>query len=175
MALSKKAQGDHQCVLLQKLMDHRVSVSITGILLINSLSEKHGLCPISSLILALSHKSGALCLYEPLPVSDALGDDYFEIFDVFLVETFFFYSKLITLYGPTAAKKTVAPKKAIFRSLSGENNSTKKKKKKKKLSLLSLDARKSQAFWKAIASYFTTLSNVPAICRTLTPVCSTLK
>ena len=27
-------------------------------------------------ILPLSHKSGALCLYEPLPVSDALGDDF---------------------------------------------------------------------------------------------------
>ena len=42
------------------------------------------------LLLPLSHKSGALCLYEPLPVSDALGDEVFEIFDVFLVETFFF-------------------------------------------------------------------------------------
>ena len=41
-------------------------------------------------VLPLSHKSEALCLYEPLPVSDALGDDFFEIFDVFLVETFFF-------------------------------------------------------------------------------------
>ena len=39
--------------------------------------------------LPLSHKSGAL--YEPLPVSDAPGDDFFEIFDVFLVETFFFF------------------------------------------------------------------------------------
>ena len=34
-------------------------------------------------VLPLSHKSGVLCLYEPLPVSDALGDDFFEIFDVF--------------------------------------------------------------------------------------------
>ena len=42
-------------------------------------------------ILPLSHKSGALCLYEPLPVSDALGNDFFEIVDVFLVETFFFF------------------------------------------------------------------------------------
>ena len=81
------------------------------------------------IILPLSHKSGALCLYEPLPVSDALGDDFFEIFDGFLVETFFsFFSKLITLHGPTAAKKIVAPQKAIFCSLSGENNSTKKTK-----------------------------------------------
>ena len=47
--------------------------------------------------------------------------------DVFLVETFFFLSKLITLHGPTAAKKTIAPKKAIVCSLSGENNSTKNK------------------------------------------------
>ena len=45
--------------------------------------------PLDVLLLPLSHKSGALCLYEPLPVSDALGDDFFEIFDVFLVETFF--------------------------------------------------------------------------------------
>ena len=78
-------------------------------------------------VLPLSHKSGALCLYEPLPVSDALGDDFFEIFDVFLGDFFFFFSKLITLHGPTAAKKTVAPIKAIFCSLSGENNSTKNK------------------------------------------------
>ena len=83
-----------------------------------------------SILLSLSHKSGALCLYEPLPVSDALGDDFFEIFDVFLVENFLFFSKLITLHGPTAAKKTVAPKKNIFWSLFGENKSTKKKKKK---------------------------------------------
>ena len=52
-------------------------------------------------------------------MSDALGDDVFEIFDVFLVETFFlFFSKLITLHGPTAAKKAVAPQKVIFCSLS---------------------------------------------------------
>ena len=76
----------------------------------------------------LSHKSEALCSYEPLPVSDALGNDFFQIFDVFLVKTFvLFFSKLITLHGPTAAKKTVAPEKAIFCSLSGENNSTKNK------------------------------------------------
>ena len=41
-------------------------------------------------VLPLSHKSGALCLYELLPVSDALGDDFFEISDVFLVDHFFF-------------------------------------------------------------------------------------
>ena len=52
MALTKKAQaqGDHPCVLLQKLMHHRVSVLITEILLLNSLSKKQGQCPISSLI-----------------------------------------------------------------------------------------------------------------------------
>ena len=52
MALSKKVQahGDPPSVLLQKLMDHRVSVSITGLLLLSSLFERHGLCPISSLI-----------------------------------------------------------------------------------------------------------------------------
>ena len=78
-------------------------------------------------VLPLSHKSGALCLYEPLLVSDALGDDFFEISDVFLVDHFFFLS---SLHGPTATKKTVAPKKAIFCSLSGENSSTKTKTKK---------------------------------------------
>ena len=82
-------------------------------------------CKNSINILPLSHKSGALCLYEPLPVSDALGDDFFEIFDVFLVETFFFFFSNL-LHGPKAAKKTVTPQKAIFCSLSGENNSTKK-------------------------------------------------
>ena len=87
---------------------------------------KKGMLYILKLLLPLSHKSGALCSYESLPVSDALGDDFFEIFDVFLVETFCFFSKLITLHGPTAVKKTVAPKKTIFCSLSGENNSTKK-------------------------------------------------
>ena len=38
---------------------------------------------VNIIVLTLSHKSGALCLYEPLPVSDALGVDFFEIFDVF--------------------------------------------------------------------------------------------
>ena len=60
-------------------------------------------------------------------MSDALGDDFFEIFDVFLVKLFFFFSKLITLHERTAAKKTVAPQKATFCSLSEENNSTNKK------------------------------------------------
>ena len=55
-------------------------------------------------------------------MSDDLGDDFLEIFDVFLVKTFSFFSKLLTLHGPTAEKKTVAPQKAIFCSLSGENN-----------------------------------------------------
>ena len=40
------------------------------------------------IILPLSHKSRVLCLYEPLPVSGALGDDFFEIFDV---ENLFFF------------------------------------------------------------------------------------
>ena len=73
------------------------------------------------LILPLSHKSGALCLYEPLPVSDALGDEFFEIFDVFLVETFFFFfSKLITLHGPTAAKKQSPQKGHILLPFRGK-------------------------------------------------------
>ena len=56
------------------------------------LSDNNQVSPTTIIIiLPLSHKSGALCLYESLPVSDALGDDFFEIFDVFLVETFFFF------------------------------------------------------------------------------------
>ena len=75
---------------------------------------------IHTYILPQSHKSGALCLYEPLPVSDALGDDFFEIFDVFLVETFFFFSKPITLHGPTAAKKSRPPKGHILLPFRGK-------------------------------------------------------
>ena len=70
-------------------------------------------------VLPLSRKSGALCLYEPLLVSDALGDDFFEIFDVFLVD-FFFFSKLITLHGPTAAKKQSPPKRPYFAPFPGK-------------------------------------------------------
>ena len=41
--------GDHPYVLLQKLTDHRVSVSITGLLLTSSLFARHYLCLILSL------------------------------------------------------------------------------------------------------------------------------
>ena len=51
----------------------------------------HGLDFLYQLILPLSHKSGALCFYEPLPVSDALGDEFFEIFDVFLFFFIFYF------------------------------------------------------------------------------------
>ena len=54
---------------------------------------------------------------------------FFQIFDVFLVETFF--SKLITLHGSTAAKKTVALKKAYFAPFPWKIIRQKKKKKKK--------------------------------------------
>ena len=37
---------DHPCVLSQKLTDHHVSVSITGLLLTSYLFARHGLCPI---------------------------------------------------------------------------------------------------------------------------------
>ena len=63
-------------------------------------------------------------------MSDALGDDFFEIFDVFLVETFFFFSKLITLHGPTAAKKQSPPKRPYFAPFPGKIIRRKKKKKK---------------------------------------------
>ena len=45
--------GDHPYVLLQKRTDHRVSVSITGLLLTSSLFPRHSLCPILSLILTV--------------------------------------------------------------------------------------------------------------------------
>ena len=68
----------------------------------------------------------------------------------------------------------VAPQKAIFCSLSEENNSTKKKKK-KKVVLVVAGRQKVPSLLEDHRIVFTTLSNVPAICRTLTPVCSTLK
>ena len=41
------------------------------------LSDNNQVSPTTIIItLPLSHKSGALCLYESLPVSDALGDDF---------------------------------------------------------------------------------------------------
>ena len=43
------------------------------------------------IVLPLSHKSGELCLYEPLTVSDVFGDNFFEILSVFQVETHFFF------------------------------------------------------------------------------------
>ena len=76
------------------------------------------------LMLPLPHESGALCLYEPLPVSDALGDDFFAIFDVFLVETFFFsFLSSLPCMGQRLQKNSRPPKGHI----SGENNSMKKK------------------------------------------------
>ena len=62
-------------------------------------------------------------------MSDALGDVFFEIFDVFLVD-FFFFSKLITLHGPTAAKKTVALKRPYFAPFPGKIIRRKKQNKK---------------------------------------------
>ena len=38
------------------------------------------------LLLPLSHKSSRLCWGRPLTVSDAFGDDFFEILSVFWVE-----------------------------------------------------------------------------------------
>ena len=73
MTLSKKAQahGDHLCVLSQKLMDHRVYVSIAGLLLISSLFEKHGLCPISSLISIqfVARNSSLFATYRQIPIA----------------------------------------------------------------------------------------------------------
>ena len=63
-------------------------------------------------------------------MSDALGDVFFEIFDVFLVDFFFFFSKLITLHGPTAAKKTVALKRPYFAPFPGKIIRRKKQNKK---------------------------------------------
>ena len=66
-------------------------------------------------------------------MSDALGDDFFEIFDVFLVETFFFFFlNSLPCMGQRQQKNQSPPQKAIFCSLSGENNLTNKKNKMKK-------------------------------------------
>ena len=52
LALSRKSRvnGDRPNVLSQKLTDHHVSVSTTGLLLTSSLFARHGLCPTLSLI-----------------------------------------------------------------------------------------------------------------------------
>ena len=66
-------------------------------------------------ILPLSHKSGELCLYEPLTVSNVLGDDVFLILSVFRVETHLFVFFLrTTLHVLAATKKVVRPKMAVF-------------------------------------------------------------
>ena len=66
-------------------------------------------------ILPLSHKSGELCLYEPLTVSDVFGDNFFEILSVFRVKTHFFFFFLRTnLHVLAANKKVVRPKMAVF-------------------------------------------------------------
>ena len=66
-------------------------------------------------ILPLSHKSGELCLYEPLTVSDVFGNNLFEILSVFRVETHFFCFFLgTTLHVLAANKKVVRPKMAVF-------------------------------------------------------------
>ena len=70
-------------------------------------------------LLPLYHKSSRLCWGRPLAVSDAFGDDFFEILSVFWVEihsSFFFLST--TLHYLAASKKVVRPKMAIFRPLS---------------------------------------------------------
>ena len=78
--------------------------------------------------LPLSHKSGVLCLYEPLPVSDALGDDFFEIFDVFFL--FLFLSSLPCM-GQWLQKKQSPQKRPYFAPFPGKIIRRKKKEKKK--------------------------------------------
>ena len=62
------AQGDDRCVSLQKLTDLRVSVPVTEILLINSLYDKHGQCPIPNLTLIqlVARNSSLFATYRAL-------------------------------------------------------------------------------------------------------------
>ena len=55
-------------------------------------------------------------------MSHAPGDDFFEIFDVFVIETFFFFffSKLVILHVPTAAKKQSPPNRPYFAPFPGK-------------------------------------------------------
>ena len=68
-----RAHGHHPC--LQKLTDLRVSVSITGILNINNLFEKHGQRPISSLILIqlMARNSSLFAAYRALTGKNQYG------------------------------------------------------------------------------------------------------
>ena len=79
----------------------------------------HGLDFLYQLILPLSHKSGVLCLYEPLPVSDALGDEFFEIFDVFYFFYFLFLSSLPCM-GQRLQKKYSPSKRPYFAPFPGK-------------------------------------------------------
>ena len=84
-------------------------------------------------ILPLSLKSGRLCLYEPLPVSDLIFDVFSISSPFFELETYMyiFLQHGVEPCGRTAAKKSVGPKMAVFRPFPrGKKVSAKKKKKK---------------------------------------------
>ena len=54
-------------------------------------------------------------------MSDALGDDFFEIFDVFLVETFFFFFlSSLPCMGQRLQKKHWPPKRPYFAPFPGK-------------------------------------------------------
>ncbi|CAN0434774.1 unnamed protein product, partial [Pylaiella littoralis] len=70
----------------------------------------------STRILPLYHKSVPLCFYAPSTVSDVFGDNFFEIFGVFWVEThgIYFFLAHYPAHGLAANKKVVRPKMAVF-------------------------------------------------------------
>ena len=70
-------------------------------------------------------------------MSDALGDDFFEIFDVFLVETFFFLSSLPCM-GQRLQKKQSPPKRPYFAPFPGKIIRRKNKNKTKQNKLVVL-------------------------------------
>ena len=74
---------------------------------------------IYQVLLPLSHKSGRLCLYEPLPVPDLVFDVFFDFFAVCLARTT--KKKLqhaVEPCGRTAAKKNSWPKNSRIPPLS---------------------------------------------------------
>ena len=88
-------------------------------------------------ILPLSLKSGRLCLYEPLPVSDLIFDVFSISSPFFELETYMyiFLQHGVEPCGRTAAKKSVGPKMAVFSPLSQGQKSVGKKEKEKRKQL----------------------------------------
>ena len=85
---------------------------------------------VAKVVLPLSHKSGRLCLYEPLTVSDLYFDFFVAFLGVFLVKTtLFFYIWCLTHAAERPQKDQSPPKLTYFAPFPGEKNMSKKKKK----------------------------------------------